>query len=273
MKLGNISLANKVALFFLLVIGLSAISLAITVQKYHQKELLDRARAVANYFIGAPRLAESLGGLWAQEATLVSPVFKATASSEGQEIVLYRIHDPDIVKALAKVTGVSGIEINLNGPLPQLSPSGEKWSYGQGSFEYQRLIRVERGCLSCHHAEGAKPYLRFGEAIGVVTVTIPGQGLWEALSGSFSVWNAAFFLIAVLALYVLVRFELISPLTDLNKKVEMMSVGDLDVDLGVSGLEEKEVKDELLRLAIAIERLRRSQKTMERLLDEEGLLD
>ncbi|MBA2848805.1 hypothetical protein G4V39_01725 [Thermosulfuriphilus ammonigenes] len=273
MKLGGMSLANKVALFFLLVIGLSIISLVITVQKYHQKELLSRARATAAYFIGVPRFANSVKGLWAQDTSIVPTVATVTAYRNAQELTLHRLHDPDLAKALAKTIGASGIEIKLNGPLPQLPPSGESWSYEKGTFHYQKLLTVEKGCLSCHQNGGTRPYLHLGEAVGVISVSIYGQGIWQALSSAFSVWNAAFFLVAVLALYVLVRFELISPLTDLNKKVEMMSVGDLDVDLGVSGLEEKDVKDELLRLAIAIERLRKSQKTMERLLDEEGLLE
>ncbi len=49
-----------------------------------------------------------------------------------------------------------------------------------------------------------------------------------------------------------------------------MSLGNLDIDFKVKGLNEHNVKDEIVRLAIAIERLRRSQKTMEKMLEDDS---
>ncbi len=114
--------------------------------------------------------------------------------------------------------------------------------------------------------------MRLGETIGAIKVFVHYQSLWSLLGESVSLGVATVFFLVTVVLYGLVRFELLSPLANLTQKVREMSLGNLDVDLGVRNLSEDQTKDEILKLAISIERLRKSQKTMEKMLDDDSLV-
>lgn len=273
MKLKGISLANKVALFFILVFTLGSAGLIQTLRYYHEKDLLERSRSTARLLDSFLNLSQEVHGFWVEkpEDLKVLKHLNGLEENSGEEKDLYLLHDPSIDKALAKYLGTQGkIEIVLESRGDLSKPREEKWYFAGDTFVYQYVLPVHQSCIRCHEKSPSAPKLGENEAAGVLTIKFPGQGLAQLFSGSFNIWLAITFLIGTLALYGLVRFELINPLTDLTRKVHEMSLGNLDIDLKVRGLNEDQVKDEIVRLAIAIERLRRSQKTMEKMLDDDS---
>ncbi|SMO44595.1 HAMP domain-containing protein [Balnearium lithotrophicum] len=80
------------------------------------------------------------------------------------------------------------------------------------------------------------------------------------------IWNVLALLVAFGIFWYFAKNEIVKPIEKLTKAAHDISLGKLDVDLGVRGLKEENVRDEITKLAIAIDRLRASiQIAMERL--------
>ncbi len=273
MKLRQMSLANKVALFFILVFAIGGASLFQTLRHYQERDLLERSRTTAKLLDSFLKLSNDVHGFWVANPGELKVVehLNGLIEGSGDEQDLYLLHDPELDKALLQSLGSQGnIKVTFGDPGDFRSPKAEKWSFKGDEFVYQYALPVHANCIHCHERFPKAPRLQEHQVAGVLTVTFPGQGILQLFSGSFNIWLAVSFLIGTLALYALVRFELINPLTTLTRKVHEMSLGNLDIDLKVRGLNEDEVKDEIMRLALAIERLRRSQKTMEKMLDDDS---
>ncbi len=273
MKLRQMSLANKVALFFLLVFAIGSASLFQTLRHYQERDLLERSRTTAKLLDSFLGLSNDVHGFWVAKPGNLKVVqhLNGLLEGSGDEKDLYLLHDPELDKALIRSLGHRGrIEVNFGDPGDFSSPGAEKWYFKGNEFVYQYALPVHAHCIHCHERSEKAPHLREHQVAGVLTIAFPGQGILQLFSGSFNIWLAVSFLIGTLALYALVRFELLNPLTTLTRKVHEMSLGNLDIDLKVRGLNEDEVKDEIMRLALAIERLRRSQKTMEKMLDDDS---
>ncbi len=273
MKFKQLSLANKVALFFLLIFSVGCLSLFKTLTYYQERDLLERSRATATLLDSVLSLSNNVHGFWVDKPGQLKTIKHLTGIIEGQgdETELYLLHDPEVGRALTQqLKGTTQIEFTF-GPSANLhAPKEEKWSFVGNTFVYQYALPVHTNCIHCHERHPKAPQLQEHDIAGVLTLRFPGQGLTDLFSGSFNIWLAVAFFIGTISLYGLVRFELISPLTELTRKVHEMSLGNLDVDLKVKGVNEDNVKDEIIRLALAIERLRRSQKTMEKMLDDDS---
>ncbi len=268
----SLSIANKVALFFILVVCFVGGGLWMALKKIHERDLLVNAKQLAEMSAAMLEISDEMQGLWTTKRSKVPVVEEATALLEdtGDEVTFFRVHDPDFTKFVTQVARPSQAELKIvfsEQILPQ-----ERWSFENGVFSYQRPIRATRACMSCHDKHEGAPPLKPGEVAGMISVRFPHQGLYTILGNNFSVWLAVSFFLITLVLYVLVRFELINPILDLTRKVQEMSLGNLDVNFGVQQLNEKEAKDELIKLAIAMERLRKSQKVMEKMLDDDSLV-
>jgi len=272
MKVKGLSLANKVALFFILVFFLGGVGLIQTLKYYHERDLVERSRTIVQLLDSFLKFSDDVHGLWVENPGEIKAIKQLTGLEEGteEEKDLYLLHDPDFNALLAKIGGSEAhVIINYQTNEPDI-PQKETWRFENQVFVYQYPLPLHERCISCHAQEPKAPKFKNTEVAGVVTIKFPGQTFFKIFSGSFGLWVAVAFLIGTLALYGLVKFELINPLTDLTRKVHEMSLGNLDIDFKVKGLNEHNVKDEIVRLAIAIERLRRSQKTMEKMLEDDS---
>ncbi|OAG27632.1 HAMP domain-containing protein [Thermodesulfatator autotrophicus] len=266
------SLADKVALFFIMVFAFGAVGLYYNLRNLQKTELLMSSRLVAKVVDSLISSSAELGGIWATDNKGLKTV--ATVSglleSTGDQIDLYRVHDPEFISFVTSLFKDPKAKISLD--FKSIPPSGEAWSLKNSVFSYEKPIIVSKACVSCHEASNGAPRLRLGEAAGVIKVNFYDQNLLSLLGESISLYAPLAFLLVTLILYVLVRFELIKPLSELTQKVHEMSLGNLDVDLGVKGISEERSRDEIVKLAISIERLRKSQKTMEKMLDDDSLM-
>ncbi len=271
-KIKRLSLADKVALFFLLVIAFGGIGIYFSANQIRQKELLSSARHLSYFAEALLQASEEWHGIWVQKTKGLKEVAQVNGVSQetNDEVDLYRLHDPEVLTFLASLTKSEAINFDLSFGLP--GPAQEKWAFQKDRFVYEKPLVVRKSCVSCHELGKGAPPLRLGEAVGTIKITFHNQSLWALLGQSVSLWGAVAFLLVTLFLYGLVRFELLTPLANLTQKVREMSLGNLDIDLGVRDLSEDQIRDEILKLAISIERLRKSQKTMEKMLDDDSLV-
>jgi len=167
-------------------------------------------------------------------------------------------------------------------------PSGkdEYWGWDGDKFRFAKAIKVKKACLKCHgtpdqidpmfykamvakygeeavrRATGYKE----GELRGIISVTILPPGVISTAISLIDFWNIGALILAFLIFWYFAKSEIIRPIEKLTKAAHDISLGKLDIDLGVRGMKEEEVKDEITKLAIAIDRLRASiQIAMERL--------
>ncbi len=268
----SLSIANKVALFFLLVVGFVGGGLWMALKEIHERDLLANAKQLAEMSTAVLKATEEMQGLWTTKRSKVPVVAEVSGLLEesGDEIQLFRIHDPDFHRFVAELARPTGAELKItfgDQALPR-----ERWSFEKGVFFYERPVVATKACMSCHERYEDAPSLKVGEVAGMIQIRFPQQGLYARLGNNFSLWLAVAFFLVTVVLYALVRFELINPILDLTRKVQEMSLGNLDVNFGVQNLNEKDAKDELVKLAIAMERLRKSQKVMEKMLDDDSLV-
>ncbi len=167
-------------------------------------------------------------------------------------------------------------------------PSGkdEFWSWDGDKFRFAKAIKVKRACLKCHGTQSEiDPTLykamvaKYGEEAvrratgykegdlrGIISVTILPPGVLSTALNFIDFWNIGALILAFLIFWYFAKREIITPIERLTKAAHDISLGKLDIDLGVRGMKEEEVKDEITKLAIAIDRLRASiQIAMERL--------
>ena len=164
--------------------------------------------------------------------------------------------------------------------------SGEYWGWDGDKFRFAKALKVEKSCLKCHGSPdevdpvfkkaiiakyGEEAFKRAsgykeGELRGIISVTIIPPGLISSALDMIDIWNVLALILAFAIFWYFAKSEIIKPIERLTKAAHDISVGKLDIDLGVRGLKEEEVKDEITKLAIAIDRLRASiQIAMERL--------
>ncbi len=163
--------------------------------------------------------------------------------------------------------------------------SGEYWSWDGDKFRFAKAIYVKKGCLKCHGSPDQIPTeimkalrakygnnvdrainYKVGDLRGIISVTILPPSIISTAASLIDIWNIAALVLAFLIFWYFARNEIIKPIETVTKAAHDISLGKLDVDLGVRGLKEEEVKDEITKLAIAVDRLRASiQIAMERL--------
>jgi len=162
----------------------------------------------------------------------------------------------------------------------------EYWGWVGDEFRFAMAIKVKKECLKCHGTpdqldpimykamvakygeEAVKRATGYkeGELRGIISVTILPPSLLSIVMSEITIWNVIALILAFLVFWYFAKNEIIKPIEKLTKAAHDISLGKLDVDLGVRGMKESEVKDEITKLAIAIDRLRSSiQIAMERL--------
>ncbi|MEO2083023.1 MAG: DUF3365 domain-containing protein, partial [Desulfurobacteriaceae bacterium] len=162
----------------------------------------------------------------------------------------------------------------------------EFWSWDGDKFRFAKAIFVKRACLKCHGTRDQIPdsiykalVTKYGETAvqrainykegdlrGIISVTIIPPGVLATAVKLIDIWNIGALLLAVLIFWFFTKKEITEPIERLTKAAHDISLGKLDVDLGVRGLKEESIKDEITKLAIAIDRLRASiQIAMDRL--------
>jgi len=161
----------------------------------------------------------------------------------------------------------------------------EYWGWDGNKFRFAKAIKVKKGCLKCHgtpdqidpvllkamkakygdNVERAINY-KVGDLRGIISVTILPPNIITTALSLIDLWNIGALLLAFLIFWFFAKNEIIKPIEQITKATHDISLGKLDTDLGVRGLKEEDVADEITKLAIAIDRLRASiQIAMERL--------
>ncbi len=169
---------------------------------------------------------------------------------------------------------------------------GETWGWDGKKLRYAKAIYVKKSCLSCHgtpeqihpifmkalkakyhdDVEKAINY-KVGDLRGIISVTVIPHELVSSVLSSIDIWivfSVVLIFLVFLGFAVLIRKDVIRPIKKLTDAAEAISLGDLDIDLGVEDLKDKDLKDEIVRLTVAFDRMRSSLKSALRRLREKA---
>lgn len=271
LKLKKISLKYKVTFFFLLIVLLSAIGVRLILDKAQEKELLSQAEALSSGIENLFLFSQDAKGIWLENPSKAR-IIAITQNEKDNNLKLYRIHDPEFGKIIGSFFQ-QGAEIIINfghDAARDFSSHDPSWSYEDNILSFKRPIVTNQSCVKCHNLMGASAFLKEGEISGSLTIRLIGQNFEKIFLDIITPWNILGFIIAIISMYGLVRFEILNPLNFLSEKVKEMSLGNLDIDLGVGDMEEKNIGDEIVKVSIAIERLRKSQKAMEKMIEDDS---
>ncbi|NQT39764.1 MAG: HAMP domain-containing protein [Planctomycetes bacterium] len=147
----------------------------------------------------------------------------------------------------------------------------ERWLPDRNEYQYYQVVRAKEKCLLCHKASGESmggvgglptysPALgnvtarNAGDLLAVVRVTIPNGPTQEALEKNWGILGATAIvtvLLAMIALYVIVRYVIVKPLKHLRDVSDEISHGNITLRADIH------TGDEFESLAISFNRMLR----------------
>jgi len=174
----------------------------------------------------------------------------------------------------------------------QKPKAGETWEWDGKNFRYAKAIYVKKSCLKCHGTpQQIKPFFmkalkakygknverainyKAGDLRGIISITITPNNLISSVFSAIDIWIVLALIltfIVFMGFAMAIKMDVIRPIKKLTDAAEAISLGDLDVDLGVEHLKDEDVKDEIARLAVAFDRMRSSLKSALRRLREKA---
>lgn len=161
----------------------------------------------------------------------------------------------------------------------------EYWGWDGKKFRYAKPLYIKEDCLKCHgspekisqvimkslrarYGNAAKKVISYkiGDLSGIISVTLIPPGILSRILSFIDIWSVGALILAFFIFWYFAKKEIKEPIGKLTKAAHDISLGKLDVDLGLKGLKESNVRDEITKLAIAIDRLKVSiQIAMDRL--------
>jgi len=293
----NQSVFVKIFSLFFIVIVLSVVSHMLVAQRVQTEFLRKQAISISRQIILTRQWIASLGGVWSKNVYSEEHGFlaeyKGPSDVVSQAAVFY-LHNPALatreISSLAHLK--HGYDFRVVSDLfrePKNKPDPFEASalknikehkvmyhdkFVEGIYRYTEPLFVKQGCLKCHGdlekdvKEPMKSILlnkygnqafgyQVGDVRGIISIRIPSDNWLSILTSIFNYWNYIILSVIIVLFYLFTRFTIVGPITKLTKAALQLSKGKMNIDLGVTGTQQK-TKDEITQLAMAFERLRKS---------------
>ena len=292
----NRSVFVKIFSLFFVVILLSIVSHMIVAQRVQKEFLRKQATSISRQIILTRQWIASLGGVWSKNVYSKEHGFltKYKESSDVSEAAVFYLHNPAL--ATREISSIAhlkhGYDFRVVSDLfrePKNRPDSFEASalrdikenrvkyhdeIMEGNYRYTEPLYVKKGCLKCHGdlerdvKEPMKSILlnkygnqafgyQVGDVRGIISIRIPIDNWMSVLTSIFSFSNYIILAVIVVLFYLFTRFAIVAPITKLTEAALQLSKGKINIDLGVTGTQEK-TKNEIIQLAMAFERLRKS---------------
>lgn len=242
-------------------------------------EHLDRARSFANEVEEGIYWIVNNKGIWSTNA---KAGIYATKCGENFNFTFLDPHNPFPTKS--KDYRFLSLSSKVNGgfeeeALKELnSGKSEYWQIKDGVFWYAKIIKTNAACLNCHgnRNEIKEPFLtivsetcgsscfgyRENEPKGVIVVKqelISPIKILSHVKWQFIVAQVII-LISIILLFYIIKKYITGPITEIAEKAIDIAYGNLDVEFKPADVDEKEVKDEITKLEIALDLMKKNMK-------------
>ncbi|MCP4367098.1 MAG: DUF3365 domain-containing protein [Deltaproteobacteria bacterium] len=291
----NRSVFVKIFSFFLIVILLAIASHMLVAQRVQKEFLRKQATSISRQIILTRQWVASLGGVWSKNVYSKSHGFLAEYKEPSvSEAAVFYLHNPALatreISSLAHLK--HGYDFRVvsdmfrepkNKPDPfessalqSIKENKVKYydKFVEGIYRYTEPLFVKQGCLKCHgdlekdvkepmksillNKYGTRAFgYQVGDVRGIISIRIPTESWISTLTTIFSYSNYIILAVIIVLFYIFTRFAIVAPITKLTEAALQLSKGKMNIDLGVTGTQQK-TKNEIIQLAIAFERLRKS---------------
>lgn len=242
-------------------------------------EHLDRARTFANEVEEGIYWIVNNKGIW---STNTKSGIYTTKCSENFYFTFLDPHNPFPTRS--KDYRFLSLSSKVNGGFEEEAirelntGKSEYWQIKDGVFWYAKVVKTNTSCLNCHgnKNEVKEPFLTivtetcgsncFGfkenEPKGVILVKqelisplkIIGHVKWQFIISQLII------ILSVVILFYIIKKHIAEPLTEIAEKAIDIAYGNLDVEFKPADVDEKEVKDEITKLEIALDLMKKNMK-------------
>jgi len=157
----------------------------------------------------------------------------------------------------------------------------ERYTIIGNKFRYAAPLLIKKGCLKCHSEPAVAPReviekygakrgfgYKVGDVRGIISVTIPTEGMWLNSFKGVAVWQVLLLLLIVIVAFIFTHVVFAKPLLSLTESVEKISLGG-EEDLE-TGKIPTNTANEIDKVTLAVDRLQLSmQLALKRLRKKE----
>lgn len=267
---------------FIPIVIVLIIPLLITLWMAHELrklEHLDRVRSFANEVESGIKWIISNKGMWSTNQA--NGIYTAKCS-EASNFYLLDPHNPFPTKSSSykflSINSKATDDFESKAIESIKQGKEEVWAISKGEFLYMKAVKVTKDCLACHgkREEVKEPFLSiidntcgnscFGFSEGEVKAAIwvkqelvsplkiIGFIKWQFLVGQIII------ILAVIGLFNIIRKYVTNPIKELSDKAMEMAYGNLDVEFNPYKIAEEEAKDEIVKLEIALDKMKENLK-------------
>ncbi len=282
------SLFVKMLIFLSLIIAISTVGYYLMLNHMQKNQLRNEARTVAEHVVAFRSWVASFGVIWVKD---VKTEFLGQQDCS-KSATFYSKNPALATRELAHIANASTSHTNFrvtsdNYRNPKNAPDNfekqairwfkknksykERYAFVGDTFRYAAPLVIKKGCLKCHSDPSAAPReviekygakrgfgYKLGEIRGVISVSIPTEGMWlDSLKG-VAVWQILLLLLIVIVAFVFTQVVFARPLLDLTEAVEKISLGG-EEDLKTGDIPTN-TANEIDKVTLAVDRLQLSMQ-------------
>ncbi len=281
------SLFIKMLVFLSLIIAISTIGYYLMLNHMHTNQLRNEARTVAEHVVAFRSWVAKFGVVWVKD---VKTEFLGQQDCSGSG-TFYSKNPALATRELAQIANANS-QTNFrvtsdNYRNPKNAPDDfekrsiswfkknksykEHFSMEGEGFRYAAPLIIKEGCLKCHSEPSVAPRdviekygaergfgYKLGDVRGIISVTIPTEGMWwDSLKG-VAVWQILLLVLIVLVAFVFTQIVIARPLRNLAEAVEKISLGGKE-DLKTGDIPTN-TANEIDKVTLAVDRLQLSMQ-------------
>lgn len=281
------SLFVKMLVFLSLIIAISTVGYYLMLNHMHTNQLRNEARTVAEQVVAFRSWVASFGMVWVKD---VETEFLGQQDCS-RSATFYSKNPALATRELAHIANTNS-HTNFrvtsdNFRNPKNAPDEfekqsinwfkknisykERYSMEGKIFRYTAPLFIKKGCLKCHSEPSVAPReviekygakrgfgYKLGDVRGIISVSIPTEGMWwDSLKG-VAVWQILLLLLIVIVAFIFTQVVFARPLHDLAEAVEKISLGG-EEDL-MTGEIPTNTANEIDKVTLAVDRLQLSMQ-------------
>jgi len=294
----KVSLLFKMLIFLGIIVAISSIGFYIMLNQVHKSQLRNEARTVADHVVAFRSWVAGYGVVWVKnndDDFLGEKYCSRSTSFYSKNPALATRELSTIVNTLSSHTKFRVTSDNYRNPknspddfekqalswFKSNKESKEHHTMEDEVFRYAAPLIMKKGCMKCHSDPSIAPRdviekygstrgfgYKIGEIRGVISVSIPTEGMWSQTMKEVGVWQLLLLLLILIVAFLFTHFIFEKPLRKLTEAVEKISLGSKEnLNAGQIPID---TSNEIDKLTLAVDRLQLSMQLALRRLRKKG---
>ncbi len=281
------SLFVKMLIFLSLIVAISTVGYYLMLNHMQTNQLRNEARTVSEHVVAFRSWVAKFGVVWVKD---VKTEFLGKQECSGAS-TFYSKNPALATRELAVIANANS-HTNFrvtsdNFRNPKNAPDDfekkaitwfkrnksykERYAMEGDTFRYAAPLIIKKGCLKCHSSPSTAPReviekygakrgfgYKLGDIRGVISVSIPTEGMWWDSFKGVAVWQILLLLLIIIVAFIFTQVVFARPLQDLTESVEKISMGG-EEDLRTGEIPTN-TSNEIDKVTLAVDRLQLSMQ-------------